>query len=156
YKLQVISEMLALAAAGSMFGWPLYNLGKNLHKRGRLPDMKRARVTFCAMIVAAVVLFVLLVPLPVSRVRQVGVVEPQSNAVQKLALHVPFPCILEDLKVHDGQWVEEGVELAKFSSRELESQLLDAETQHAIRVEQLKALDRQLANTFDLQEQEKI
>src|SRR5207302_1912773 len=44
YKLEVISTMLAALAAGSMVGWPLYRLGKNLHKRGRFPDMKSARV----------------------------------------------------------------------------------------------------------------
>src|SRR5438552_7675915 len=49
YKLGVVSGMLAFAAAGSMIGWPLYRLGKNLHKRGRLPDMKSGRVTLSAI-----------------------------------------------------------------------------------------------------------
>src|SRR5919204_3511840 len=55
YKLGVVSGMLACAAAGSMVGWPLYRLGKNLHKRGRLPDMKPVRVTLSAMALAGVV-----------------------------------------------------------------------------------------------------
>ena len=42
YKLGVISGMLAMGAAGSMIGWPLFRMLKNLNKRGRLPDMKPA------------------------------------------------------------------------------------------------------------------
>ena len=39
---------LALAALGSMIGWPLFRLIKNIKKRGRLPDMKSVRVTITA------------------------------------------------------------------------------------------------------------
>src|SRR5216683_93611 len=116
YKLQVISQLLALAAAGSMFGWPLYHLGKNLHRRGRLPDMKRSKVTFSASIVGAVVLFFLFVPLPVSRVNPGGYVLPtpnaliqvQPNAQARVFLHVPYSCLLEQMSVHDGESVDEG------------------------------------------------
>jgi putative peptide zinc metalloprotease protein len=156
YKLQVISQLLALAAAGSLFGWPLYHLGKSLHRRGRLPDMKRARVTISATIVGAVVLFFFLVPLPVSRVRQTGVVQVQPNALARVFLHVPYPCILEQMYVRDGEFVEKGYELARFSSRELDSQYIEADAQYTIRVEQLKALDRQYASTFDRDERKKI
>src|SRR5262249_10178395 len=44
YKLGAVGGLLAIGAAASMVGWPLYRLGKNLHKRGRLPDMKMWRV----------------------------------------------------------------------------------------------------------------
>ena len=30
YKLEIVGQMLAFAALGSMLGWPLYRLGKNL------------------------------------------------------------------------------------------------------------------------------
>jgi putative peptide zinc metalloprotease protein len=156
YNLQIISQILALAAAGSMLGWPLYNLGKSLHRRGRLPDMKQTRVTVSAIVVGAVVLFFLFVPLPVSRVRETGVVQVQPNALAKVYLHVPNPCILEQMYIRDGEFVEQDQELAIFSSRELDSQLLQAETDYTISVEQLRALDRQYAGTFDPAEKEKI
>lgn len=156
YKLEVISQFLALAAAGSMFGWPIYHLGKNLYKRGRLPDMKRAKATASAMVVLAVVLFVFLFPLPVSRVRQTGVVQIQPTAVTKVFLHVPYPCILEKLSIRDGESVEQGQELAVFSCRELDTQFVDMETQYSIHNDQLKALERQYANTFDPAERKKI
>jgi putative peptide zinc metalloprotease protein len=164
YKLQVISQLLAVAAAGSMFGWPLYNLGKSLHRRGRLPDMKRSKVTVSATIVGAVVVFFLFVPLPVSRINPGGYILPTPNAVVqvhpnalgRVYLHVPYPCILEQMYIRDGDFVIEGQELARFSSRELDSQLLEAETNYTIAVGQLNALNRQYANTFDLSEKKNI
>src|SRR5262249_12751186 len=112
YKLQVISEMLAVAARGVLLWLAPFNLGKSLSKRGRLPDMKRGKVTVSAMIVGAVVLFFFLVPLPVSRVRQTGVVQIQPDALARVSLHVPYPCILEKMHVRDGEFVVEGQELA--------------------------------------------
>jgi putative peptide zinc metalloprotease protein len=51
YKLQVVSSLLTMAAAGSMIGWPIGRLIKNIHKRGRLPDMKRWRVLVSSSVV---------------------------------------------------------------------------------------------------------
>jgi putative peptide zinc metalloprotease protein len=157
YKLEVISQFLALAAAGSMFGWPIYHLCKNLYKRGRLPDMKRAKATASAMVVLAVVMFVFLFPLPVSRVRQTGVVQIQPTAVTKVCLHAPYDdCILEKLSIRDGESVVEGQDLAVFSCRQLDTQFVDMETQYSIHNDQFKALERQYANTFDPAERKKI
>src|SRR5262245_53410135 len=52
YKLGSLSALLALAALGSMVGWPIYRLFKGLSKRGRLPDMKRKNVTISSLILA--------------------------------------------------------------------------------------------------------
>jgi putative peptide zinc metalloprotease protein len=158
YKLQVISEMLAIAAAASMFGWPLYNLGKNLHKRGRLPDMKQARVTFCAAVIVAVLIVFFLVPLPISRIRQAGVVQLKPEAVERVYLKVPNDCILEELKpgVRDGAFVGRDQELAVFSSRDLDSQLAEAETNRNIHEAEVQSLDTQMANTNDPDERQKI
>ncbi len=156
YKLGVISRFMMLFALGSMIGWPLYNLGKNLHKRGRLPDMKRGRVLATTAVLSVVAIAFFLLPLPVSRVRGTALVQVQPEHVEKVYLHVNFPCVLEELYVKDGQPVEQGQVLARFSSRELDAQLAESETQAQVREEQLKALRRQLASTFDAQEQEKI
>src|SRR5262249_58362251 len=83
YKLGVISRFMMLFAAGSMAGWPLYRLGKNLYKRGRIPDMKRARVTITATVAGLVILALLLVPLPVSRVRDTAGGELEHQAVAR-------------------------------------------------------------------------
>src|SRR5438552_1767968 len=80
YKLGVLSGMLAMAALGSMVGWPLFRLGKNIHKRGRLPDMKPIRVTVTCSIFAALILAAFTIPLPVSRVPAEGVVELEFDS----------------------------------------------------------------------------
>jgi putative peptide zinc metalloprotease protein len=125
YRLKIVSQMLAVAAAASMVGWPLFRLGKNLHKRGRLPDMKPARVTLSALAVAAVLLFVFLVPLPVSRVRTTALVQVQEGYVEKAVVSVPGS--LEHLYVRDGEHVKKGELLADFKNINLEEQLLQAE-----------------------------
>jgi putative peptide zinc metalloprotease protein len=118
YKLEIISTMLALMALGSMIGWPLWRLGKNLHKRGRLPDMKMVRVTITSIVVAVVVLGFFFLPLPVSRVRQTGLVEFQPGAVEKVPVLLPGTPI--KVFVVEGQVVKKGAELATFQSFELQ------------------------------------
>jgi putative peptide zinc metalloprotease protein len=115
YKLEVISTMLAVAAAASMLGWPLYRLGKNLHKRGRLPDMKPLRVTITAAVIAAVLLAFFFLPLPyTSRVRQTGLIQVQPEAVESVP--VLLPGIPDKIHVQEGQFVRKGAELAVFTS----------------------------------------
>jgi putative peptide zinc metalloprotease protein len=114
YKLEVISSMLAMLALGSMIGWPLFRLGKNIHKRGRLPDMKSIRVIVSSVALAAVILAFFFLPLPVSRVRQIGLVQPQPEAIDKVP--VLLPSTPEKILVTEGQEVQKGTELAIFTS----------------------------------------
>jgi putative peptide zinc metalloprotease protein len=127
YKLGVISGMLACLALGSMIGWPLYNLGKNIHRRGRLPDMKPVRVTITLSVFAAIIIAIFTVPLPVSRVYAEGVIEVQPDDIVsvyvKLADKEDEKTILQELYVQDGQVVKQGDQLARFSNRQLESSI---------------------------------
>src|SRR5262249_24106627 len=104
YKLEVISTLLALAAIASMTIWPLYRLCRNIYRRGRLPDMKRWRVMVTGSVLAALVLFVFLVPVPLSRVRAVGLVEAPPDAMSKVSIRCPGRLV--KLNVRDGQHVE--------------------------------------------------
>jgi putative peptide zinc metalloprotease protein len=153
-KLKVISQMLAVAAASSMVGWPLYRLGKNLHRRGRVPDMKRWRVLISATVLTGVVLFLFLVPVPVSRVRGVGLVQSHPDAFE--TVFVRHSGILERLKVRDGQYVNKGDELAEFTDRELEAQLDAARTEVDNGKKRLDDLERQKTLTNDPNERGKI
>jgi len=125
YKLGVVSGMLAFAAAGSMIGWPLYRLGKNLHKRGRLPDMKGVRVAITTAVCAAVLVFIFFVPMPVSRVRGQALVQVQRDDVD--SVFVLLPGTLEITPPRDGQTVKEGERLALFRNLELETAIRDAQ-----------------------------
>jgi putative peptide zinc metalloprotease protein len=138
YRLVVISQMMALFAAGSMAGWPLFNLGKYLYKRGRIPDMKQLRVLACLGVLGLIVVGFFVVPLPVSRVRQMAVIEVQPTHIKHVT--VPWPAVLEELYVHDGQYVPEGYELARLSSRDLFTQESEARAQATLYKELISLL----------------
>jgi putative peptide zinc metalloprotease protein len=150
YKLEVISTMLAAAAAGSMVGWPLYRLGQSLHKRGRLPDMKPVRTAVSASVVAALLLAFFLLPLPVSRVRQTGLVQVQPQAI--VAVHVEVPGVLDTINVKEGQRVKKGAVLARFSSLELRRKEEEAHTEYMIKDKLVKAYEAQLPTLQDADE----
>jgi putative peptide zinc metalloprotease protein len=157
YKLGVVSGMLAFGAAASMVGWPLYRLGKNLHKRGRLPDMKSGRVTLSTIAVATLIALFLFLPLPVSRVRQLALVQVQPTYVEKLVVYTPG--ILELLQVRDGEAVKKDQVLAEFRNYELDSQLVEAQTQFGIADSQSETLKRLLleqAGNVEADEQGKL
>jgi putative peptide zinc metalloprotease protein len=132
-KLKILSQMLAFLAAASMVGWPLFRLGKNLHKRGRVPDMKAVRVAISGSVLAALLLMFFFMPLPVSRVRQTGLVQIQPGAV--LPVHMEVPGRLEKILVKDGQWVKKGAGLAVFKNPEMERK----EKEMAAQAESLRA-----------------
>jgi putative peptide zinc metalloprotease protein len=144
YKLEVVSKMLALAALGSMVGWPLWRLGKNLHRRGRLPDMKTGRVVVSGLIVGAVFIAFFAVPLPVSRVRQVALVQLQDDAEHPVLLREDGR--LERLMVHEGQFVHKDDVLAVFSNRELQRKWDEAEAQCEIFRGQINEISKELTD----------
>jgi hypothetical protein len=154
YKLQVISSMLTLMAIGSMVGWPLYRLGKNLRRRGRLPDMKRWRVVMSGTVLAAIIGFLCFVPVPISRVRGQGLVEALPEIESKV--YVKHPGTLVKLKVRDGQPVKKNDELAEFVNRDLEIDLALAETDWKDYDKQVRALTAQYNETSDREQQAKI
>jgi putative peptide zinc metalloprotease protein len=155
YKLGVVSGMLAFGAAASMVGWPLYRLGKNLHKRGRLPDMKSGRVTLSAIGLGTLIVLFFVLPLPVSRVRQIALVQVQPTAVEKMIVYTPG--ILEQLYVKDGEAVKKEQILAVFRNLELENQLVDAQTQYDIADNQSQSLNGlALAGNLDPEERTKL
>jgi hypothetical protein len=136
YKLEIVGQMLTFASLGSMLGWPLWRLGKNIHRRGRLPDMKRWRVIVTTCVVAALLIFVCFVPVPIGRIRTHGIVETQPDANTKV--YVNYSGKLEKLLVAPGQHVQKGDELAVFSNRQLQQQIDEATTE-------MKRLEQQTA-----------
>jgi putative peptide zinc metalloprotease protein len=154
YRLGVVSKFLAVGALASMLGWPLYRLSKALYQRGKLPNMKPHRVSATIATLVELLHVFFLVPLPVGRVREPGLVQPKPDAVEKVFVMISGS--LEKLHVRDGQTVRQGDILAEFRNLELEGQLEEARTQHAIRIVQLKALRQQAAEITDLQERARI
>ena len=150
YKLEVVSELLAIGALASMVGWPLFRLIKNVQKRGRLPDMKPFRVSVSAALVALVFAVIFFVPLPVTRIREHGFVEVQPTERANVSIEVPGT--LKAILVKEGQAVKKGKELAEFESEELETQREHALGQMDIKANLVKYLDQQIGRELDPRE----
>ena len=154
YKLGSISLLMAFAALASMIGWPLGRTIYGIYRRGKLPTVSAKPTAVTAALLASLLLFAFLVPLPISRVRQTGLVQPRPEAAPKV--FVTLPGSLERLHVRDGQSVQTGDILAEFRNLELEGQLEEARTQHAMRLVQLKALRQQAAERAEAVERARI
>jgi putative peptide zinc metalloprotease protein len=120
-KLKVLSRMLAIVSLASMFIWPVYRMIKNISQRGRMPDMKKNRVTATLLVFAGLVAAFLLVPLPVSRVIDTALVslDPQHAT----PLGPQDQGVLTRVAVTEGQEVRPGQLLAEFRSPRLDEHL---------------------------------
>ena len=118
YKLETLSMLLAMGALASMVFWPAFRMVKSIRQRGRLPDMKRNRVIVSSLILAVILGVFFFVPLPVSRVREVGMIQVSEG--YRESVHVAETGILTEVLVHDGEEVESGRELAKFRNPQFE------------------------------------
>ncbi len=154
YKLEVISQMLALGAAGSMAGWPLWRLGKSIYKRGRIPDMKKWRVLASATVVTGLVLFAFLVPVPVSRLRGPALVQADPSATGKI--YVRRDGILTKLNVRPGDHVEKHEVIAEFRDPDLDAELLKAQIESFDAEWHFRMLNDKLRQTNDNDERNKI
>ena len=88
-KLKILSQMLAVMSLASLFIWPGYKVIKNIRQRGRLPDMKAARVYITLGVFAALLLAFFFLPLPVSRVHETGLVAVDPEALEAVLLPEP-------------------------------------------------------------------
>jgi len=125
-QLKILSQMLAAFSLGTMFIWPTYRMVKNINQRGRLPDMKTKRVVATSAVALGLMAVACLVPLPVSRVREVGLVTVDPGSADPVVL--AEPANLASLHVQEGQFVKQGQLIARFDSRELTEQLALAES----------------------------
>jgi putative peptide zinc metalloprotease protein len=148
YKLGVVSGMLAVAALASMLCWPIYNLCRNIYRRGRLPDMKPFRVGVTVSVFLALILAIFVVPLPVSRVRAEGVLEVQPDDAEPVyvttAQKEDEEAVLLELLVHDGQEVKKKDELARFGNRKLQQKLARARGEAKAALDKLGALRKEI------------
>lgn len=156
YNLGTLSKLLAMAAIGSMVGWPLYRLIKGIGQRGRLPDMKSNRVTATLIVALALLMFFFLCPLPISRVREQGLVELSPDASSHVFLQVKDGAMLASVDVEEGARVERGQRLLTFRSEELDIQWArvsqERRTQHAL----AESIQQSLAKAGNLEERKRL
>jgi putative peptide zinc metalloprotease protein len=128
-KLKVLSRMLALLSLASMFIWPVFRMVKNIRQRGRLPDMKRNRVYITLAVFAVVLGLFAFLPLPVSRVRDAGLMT--LDPAYATPLTAPDNVTLVRVEVSEGERVTRGRLLAEFRSLEHEAKMDDLSAQIA-------------------------
>jgi putative peptide zinc metalloprotease protein len=142
YKLESISMMLTFAAVFSMVFWPMFKLVKNIRQRGRLPDMKRKRVIISLTILGGVIIAFFFAPLPVSRIREQGVLQIAEKNIERV--YLPDSGFLDSMEVRDGQFVRKGQVLARFSNPKMKSELAEIEAEIEEVRGQINAITNQL------------
>lgn len=130
-KLKILSQMLAIMSLASIFIWPSYKMIKNIRQRGRLPDMKRPRVVATMTVAAGLVAAFFLVPLPVGRVHETGLVTTDSAYATAVTLPEPGRLVELAAVARPGRVVRKGERLARFDSEPLEVELAKAEAELA-------------------------
>src|SRR5208283_2271811 len=109
-----------------------------LRRRGRLPDLKPARLGLLAVLALVAVVVVCFLPLP-RKFRGTALVQVDPEQCQEAV--VPDPGgFLQEVPVHDGQRVQADDVLAVLTNPELEMKLLVNEADQASRREQESAL----------------
>jgi putative peptide zinc metalloprotease protein len=114
-KLKVLSRMLAFVSLASMFVWPIFRMIKNIRQRGRMPDMKKNRVIMTLIVAAALLVAFLVVPLPISRVMDSGLVS--LDPAHATPLGPQEQAVLVRVAVAEGDLVRSGQLLAEFNSK---------------------------------------
>jgi putative peptide zinc metalloprotease protein len=146
HHVPVIGWGLAAISLTLLIGVPIWQLSRWLHRLGRLPDMKLARVWLSLGALAGLAAFFFLVPLPMT-VRGVALVQPVPEQVHRVI--VPeSEGFLREVHIRDGQRVKAGDVLAVLTNPRLEIRIRLNEADQALRVEQQNAFIAQFAD-FD-------
>jgi putative peptide zinc metalloprotease protein len=114
YKLGAISFLLGTVSVVAMIGVPIYKLGKSIHRRGRLPDMKPVRVAITVGITVAVLACIMFIPFPLS-VKAVTMIQPDP-VNQRSVVVQDEGNFLAELFVKDGEHVKAGQPVARFEN----------------------------------------
>ena len=155
YKLGSISLLMAFAALASMVGWPLGRTVYGIYRKGKLPAVAPRPTSITAAVLATLLVLIFVVPLPVSRVRQVGL-DPASAGGRFEGIHclagypgeAPRPRRSKrPVRRHPGRVPQPRA--GRTAGR-------GTRTQHITRQVQLKALRQQVAETTDAAERSRI
>jgi len=136
YRLEVIGNIIGIAAMYGLFVQPLYQLGKFFYVPGRLDKVKKPRMYASIAGLLALAGFVLLVPLPYHVMATLEIQAHDASAV-----YVDVPGHLERLFVKAGDTVTKGTPLAQLVNRDLDLQIAELqsqESQYQTRLETLR------------------
>jgi putative peptide zinc metalloprotease protein len=154
YKLGSLAALLVCFTIVGLVAVPMVSFVRRLWRQGRLPRMKSARVTRSAGLLLAGLAAFFLMPLPIGRIRQIGLIAVRPDAAAQV--YVPASAVLQRLHVREGQRVQAGDVLAEFRSLDLENQREDAVAEHEIRAVRFQSLRELAAVTADLKQKTRI
>src|SRR4051812_8089824 len=122
YGLKIIGQIMALSGFVGLVVQPLWAMAKFFWTPGSMNKMKKERLAATVGVIAAVVLFVFVVPLPFS-VKCTFEIQPQGG-------HQVFPTvsgIKEVAYVKPNQHVEAGDKILELKNADLQLQVMDLE-----------------------------
>ncbi|MFO0895890.1 MAG: HlyD family efflux transporter periplasmic adaptor subunit [Pirellulales bacterium] len=120
YRLEVIGQMIGIAAIVGLVVQPAYKVGKFFYAPGRMRKVKRGRMYASLAVLAAAVAAVLFVPLPY---HVVCPMEVEARGAE--SIYVDQPGVLQRLHARPGQEVKAGDVLAELTSPELDLEIAD-------------------------------
>lgn len=135
YRLGVVGSLLATAAVAGLVGRPVYEALRAVWLRGRLPEMRTARLWLLFGLLTLVVGAFLTVPLPM-RVGGRALLQVQPEHVRRVVVPGTGGFVGE-VRVRDGQAVRAGDVLAVLTNPQLEIKVRLNEADQALRARQL-------------------
>ena len=146
YGLQIIGRIIGAIGFFGLIVQPLWHLGKFFYVPGRMHKVKHHRVAASLAVVAAVIAFIIWVPLPY-HVECGFVVKPRD--VETVYASVPGRLVKVKYRPAD-EWVEAGSVIAELENPELQMEVIRLESrvkQLEIELESLwqQARDREIA-----------
>ena len=141
WGLEIFGQVMAVASISGLTVVPLYQVGKFFWVPGRMDKVKKPRLAASLAGLAAIVAFVVFVPLPYSVMATVEI-QPQFPE----SVYVDPPGFLDEVMVKPGMHVEKGATLARLHNMELDAKLEDLQREVEEYESELESLNQQRDN----------
>lgn len=126
YRLEVIGQIIALAALYGLFVQPVWKVAKFFWVPGRVNKVKKARMYATLALLGLLVAGFLLIPLP-NRVFCTFEIQPHGAS----PIYVDVPGELQQVHVRPGQKVDEGTLLAELTNLDVRYEIAELAGQEA-------------------------
>ena len=138
YRLQIIGQIIGLAAIGGLVIRPLWKLGQFFWVPGRLEQVKKERLRISVAVVGAAILAFLFLPLPYRIFCTLDVEARDAKTV-----YVEAPGSLFEVNVYPGKEVKKGDVLARLKNMDIEANVAELQGRYDQLDAELTSLRRQ-------------
>lgn len=123
YGIQILGQMIAVMSIVSMFGMPIYKVGKFFWVPGRIYKVKKWRFYLSLSVFLGIVAFLCFYPLPYTVLAPTIIELRATDSSQVYVPDIKGGCRLVQLNVVPGQRVQQGEELGKLENLSLLSEV---------------------------------